>query len=121
MNCLKCGRETENEQVFCQDCLLEMQKYPVRPGTAIMLPKHREASAARKSTKRRSVSAEDQLRALKKRCRILSMLLALALLLAALLAVPAWQHLAEERLRPGQNYTAIPSITVPTVVETTAD
>ena len=31
MNCMKCGRETENEAVFCPDCLQIMEKYPV-PG-----------------------------------------------------------------------------------------
>ena len=35
MNCMKCGRETQNEQVFCQDCLQEMEKYIVgKPQTS---------------------------------------------------------------------------------------
>ena len=62
MNCLKCGRETSSEQCFCQDCLLDMEKYPVKPGTVIQLPKRREGSASRKNTKRRSVSLEDQVK-----------------------------------------------------------
>ena len=31
MNCLKCGREIEEGQVFCNDCLVQMAKYPVKP------------------------------------------------------------------------------------------
>lgn len=38
MNCLKCGREIEEGQVFCNDCLVQMAKYPVKPGTAVQLP-----------------------------------------------------------------------------------
>lgn len=34
MNCLKCGREIEEGQVFCNDCLVQMAKYPVKPGTS---------------------------------------------------------------------------------------
>ena len=38
MNCMKCGRETEDEQVFCQDCQVEMQKHPISTTVAIHLP-----------------------------------------------------------------------------------
>lgn len=38
LNCLKCGREIEEGQVFCNDCLVQMAKYPVKPGTAVQLP-----------------------------------------------------------------------------------
>ena len=43
MNCMKCGRETENEQVFCGECLSVMEKYPVKPGIVIHLPRHEDA------------------------------------------------------------------------------
>ena len=39
MKCLKCGRETD--QTFCQACREEMEKYPVKPGTIVLLPKER--------------------------------------------------------------------------------
>lgn len=45
LNCLKCGREIEEGQVFCNDCLVQMAKYPVKPGTAVQLPSR--GSAAR--------------------------------------------------------------------------
>lgn len=39
MKCLKCGRETD--QTFCEACRAEMEKYPVKPGTIVLLPKER--------------------------------------------------------------------------------
>lgn len=38
MNCLKCGREIQQSQVFCPACQEVMQNYPVKPGTVIHLP-----------------------------------------------------------------------------------
>lgn len=39
MNCLRCGKEIENEQVFCETCLADMEQQPVKPGTPIHLPR----------------------------------------------------------------------------------
>ena len=39
MSCMKCGRDTQDPQVFCDDCLQVMERYPVKPGTPIQLPK----------------------------------------------------------------------------------
>lgn len=38
MRCLKCNRETEDNQVFCNECLEQMKKDPIKPGTPITLP-----------------------------------------------------------------------------------
>lgn len=114
MNCMKCGRETAADQVFCQDCLLEMQKYPVKPGTAVMLPKRREASAIRKPVKRRAPSMEDQLKALRKRLRLMTILLLIAIAAIVCLSIPTAKHLMERRLPPGQNYSSIVTTTAPT-------
>lgn len=38
MNCLKCGKETAEGQVFCPECQEIMAQHPVKPGTAIHLP-----------------------------------------------------------------------------------
>lgn len=119
MYCMKCGRETSGDQTFCQDCLLEMEKYPVEPGTVVQLPRRNAASSPRKNSRRRAQPLEEQVAGLTKRVRVLSVLLALSLLLAAVLAVPAARYYLRSRLRPGQNYTAITSTTTP--VETTED
>ncbi len=77
VNCLKCGREIEEGQVFCNDCLVQMAKYPVKPGTAVQLPSRGSAAVSKKVHSRRRTKAapEEQLKALKKRIRILSALL----------------------------------------------
>ena len=36
--CLKCGREAEENNVFCPACLADMANYPVKPGTPVVLP-----------------------------------------------------------------------------------
>ena len=38
MHCLKCGRESDEKQVFCKSCLDEIDKYPVKPGTSVYIP-----------------------------------------------------------------------------------
>ena len=119
MNCLKCGRETSSEQCFCQDCLLDMQKYPVKPGTVAQLPKRREGSS-RKNVKRRSVSLEDQIRSLKKKIRVLTVLLILCLAIIASLVYPAWEYLVKDHFLPGQNYSSYVTSTVTTVPATEA-
>ena len=68
MNCLKCGREQESEQVFCNDCLLEMEKYPVSPNATVQLPIRKAASPSRKGqVRRRTVSPEEQIKVLNHR------------------------------------------------------
>ena len=52
MHCLKCGREIEEKQVFCPDCLAHMAENPVKPGTAVKLPHRSSAPAPKKRTSR---------------------------------------------------------------------
>ena len=60
MYCLKCGNETENEQVFCKHCLEVMDKYPVKPGTHVQLPRRNNVVVSKKQSRRRNLTAEDQ-------------------------------------------------------------
>lgn len=118
MACLKCGRDTEEGAVFCTDCLLTMQKYPVRPGTPVVLPT-RERSVSKKAPKRRVISPEDQLKVLKKRNRNLFALWIATVLALAILAFVGWQNFFRPQHRPGQNYTAITATTAaPSVAAT---
>ena len=50
MQCLKCGRKIQDGQVFCEGCLEVMQNYPVKPGTVVLLPSHREKQEEKKKT-----------------------------------------------------------------------
>lgn len=117
MNCLKCGRETSGERVFCDDCLLEMEKYPVRPGTLVHLPRRKESAAARKTTKRRTVSPEDQVKAMRRLIRrlILALVICIALILA--MVYPSISYLMEDHFAIGQNYSSITPSTAPAPAE----
>lgn len=109
LNCLKCGREIEEGQVFCNDCLVQMAKYPVKPGTAVQLPSRGSAAVSKKVHSRRRTKAvpEEQLKALKKRIRILSALLSVCVVLLIVLSVVTLRYMSANRLLPGQNYSAV--------------
>ncbi len=113
MNCMKCGREVPAEQVFCEECLLEMEKYPVRPGTVVQLPRRKDSAVPKKTPKRRMVSLEDQVRILKKQVKWLCIALVLSLILAGTLAVPAFEHMKEDHFKKGQNYNTVTQPTNP--------
>lgn len=87
MHCMKCGREIQEPQVFCPDCLTHMAENPVKPGTAVKLP-HRSAvpqAKKRASRWRREREPEELLAFQKKLIRRLF----LALVVAALLLFAA--------------------------------
>lgn len=108
MNCMKCGRPIEADQVFCTDCLVDMEKYPVKPGTVVQVPKRQEAVPQRKGHFRPILTPEEQIRKLKKRIHRLCTALAVVLLLFAALAFVFAQHLESHNdLRPGQNYSSV--------------
>lgn len=65
MYCLKCGRETVSEKVFCNECLELMKQHPVKPGTAIQLPQ-RASMAVPKKAPKRVLSPEEQIVRLKR-------------------------------------------------------
>ena len=114
MNCLKCGRETVSEQVFCEKCLLEMEKYPVKPGTAVKLPDRREPSAFRRAVKRRTVPLDEQVKILKDRLFRLLIVLLLSFVVIFLMIPSVVAHLFEDHYTPGQHYSVVVTTTAPT-------
>lgn len=113
MNCMKCGRETQNENVFCQDCLMEMEKYPVQPGTVVLLPRRRETSIIKKMPKRHVPSAEEQIKFLRKWVMILTVALVICLAAIALMFRPTMHYVLDQHVEIGQNYSSIVSTTPP--------
>ena len=108
LGCIKCGRNTVSEQVFCPDCLAEMKKYPVRPGTVVQLPSRKASTSGKKQpSKKRVAPLEEQVKALKKRCRTLFLLLILFAAISVALAFPAMKYLFESNRKIGQNYTTV--------------
>ena len=109
MYCLKCGNETENEQVFCKHCLEVMDKYPVKAGTHIQLPRRDVVSVSKKQSRRRNVSSEDQIIHYKVLIRTLVALLGtVSVVLGIFISLyfnQDRQHVAAEEPPIGQNYT----------------
>ena len=79
MQCMKCGVDVPEGQVFCDKCLEIMDRYPVKPGTPVqILPR----TTKDKSSKKRELSPEEQLnkqKNLNRRLRLLIWLLGIAL------------------------------------------
>ncbi len=113
MTCMKCNVEIPEGQVFCDRCLSVMEQHPVNPGSHIHLPKRlEEPEAPKKAKKKRNLSTEEQISALKLkvlRTRLIAVILAFLLCVAsAFLAM----KVLEDSFSPitGRNYTIDPSI-----------
>ena len=107
MNCLKCGKEIKDNQVFCPHCLDIMNDYPVKPQSHIHLPNRAPTPVVKKSWfKRRSMSAEEQLQHAKKIVRSLLALVALLTLILVLLGATLAHYLLNQDVpNLGKNYT----------------
>ena len=77
MHCMKCGQKTDASHSFCDDCLEEMKKYPVKPGTVVRLPERRTAPVDKKRHQKRLSfrKAADQITMLRNRTRWLTVAL----------------------------------------------
>ena len=118
MYCMKCGREIEDGQAFCGDCLAVMEKYPVKPGTAVILPKRRRDLTVMKrpSVRRKTLTPEERILKMRRALRgwIIAWIVTFLLLCAAL--YPAILYIREENhFGLGQNYSVF------TDTETAAD
>lgn len=89
MSCLKCGRNAEHPQVFCKECLADMEKNPVKPGTAIYIPTP-PAAPVQKRPKAKVIEPEEQIRRMRSSLRW--MRFSLVVLLAAL-GVTVWLNI----------------------------
>ena len=85
MSCMRCGKEMEESMVFCAECLADMERHPVKPGTPIQLPVRIENPAAKRTRFRLAESKwTDKIFLLK---YIIFWLVILIVLLAAALAL----------------------------------
>ena len=116
MGCMKCGRDIPEGQVFCDSCLEVMAKYPVKPETAVQLPRKKDTPVVKKThiKRRQPPTPEEQIRTLKRRIRrfVVLWLVTLLLLIAAL--HPAAMYFFGDSFRlPGQNYSTFSDTTEP--------
>ena len=109
MNCMKCGVEIPEQQVFCDHCLQIMEQYPVKADAHIHLPKRNsDAEPVKKpSKKKRTVSPEELISSLKLRVlrlRLLAVVLIfLLLVVSGLFALNLYHQYNDPIL--GKNYT----------------
>ena len=109
MNCMKCGRELAEDQVFCPKCLELMEQHPVKPDVVVKLPSRRETPPKKNPSRKKVRTPEEQLEQLKRRNRwltALTCLLLIASLVLAFLSVDIFRKLDMQRLL-GQNYSTV--------------
>ncbi len=112
MNCIKCGVEIKEPQVFCESCLAEMEQYPVKPNVTVTLPQRpKESAAKRRSRRHKYTKPEDMIRHLKSQRRILVFALVIALAGFTVVSAMMMHFLRnrEEEPQKGQNYGTIAS------------
>lgn len=111
MNCMKCGRETAEEQVFCAGCLEEMERYPVKPGTVVHIPSRAETVEVHKTPRRKKpvLPVSEQMTRLWKKLLWTRVALAVMLILFGILCFAVGRVMIEWDTREviGQNYTAV--------------
>ena len=115
MGCMKCGKDTQANQIFCADCLSEMEKYPVKPNTVVQIP----VQPAKKQVHHRRVTAtpEERIKRLTNRIHWMSLIMVLSIGVALFFALLSFDILEKSNMQKllGQNYSVVDE----TVVETT--
>ena len=109
MNCVKCGRETEENQVFCRVCMDAAEKYPVNPTTVVHIPVHKPEEETRRRHVKKKIPPTllEQNEKMKKKLLRLRVTVAVLLILCGVLLFAigrATEELDFQRLL-GQNYT----------------
>ena len=110
MNCMKCGREIALGQVFCKECLEDMDRYPVAPGTPVpMFEVNVTPVAKRPVPTRKQKKPEEQVVSLKRWVISLSLLLVTAILGFSLITGVLLHrlHEAEKGGTGEQNYSSL--------------
>lgn len=111
MNCVKCGREAPENRLFCDECVEEMEKYPVKPDAVVLLPPVNSTAAKKKPVRKKAVlTPEEQVKKLKSRVRVLA---ALVLILSLMMGAMTYVTITTmddilDRTSWGQNYSSRP-------------
>ena len=107
MSCLKCGKDTEEKQVFCEECRSGMEKHPVKPGTPMHLQFRETKTQGKKTHRRKEQDPKEAVRQQRKMIRWLTVTVAVMTLVICFLA-GLLIHALEEAPTDGnigRNYT----------------
>ena len=105
MNCMKCGQEIGDSQVFCDKCLSVMKRYPVKPDVHIQLPSH--SQEVKHPSRKVPPTPEEQIQRLQRRIKRLWIALVCAAL-ALITTVTLLLHIQpppEQEDNTGKNYS----------------
>ena len=118
MNCIKCGVKIAADQVFCPECLEDMQKHPVKPDTPLFLPAQRPISTGKRTSRKKTIKPEERISSLRKTVvtLIIMNMILLILLTFSVMMLLNITGTKEIPFLPGQNYGTSPS-TVSQMVE----
>lgn len=109
VNCMKCGVEIPETQVFCDHCLAIMDAYPVKPDSHVHLPKRPDMTepAKKPSKKKRIPTQEELIDSLRNKVLRLRLLVVILLFLMCLLGGYLGITLYQQHDTPltGRNYT----------------
>ena len=84
MYCMKCGREVEEGQVFCPECLEQMEQEPIAIDTSVKIPRQPPRNTR---PRRPTVHLEEEVKRLERsgdRLRIWVLLLAMSTILLSM-------------------------------------
>ena len=106
MKCMRCGTEIIGQAVFCEECLADMEKHPVKPGTPINLPRREKQQVAKRS-RERIPKPEEQLSALRRLViwQLVVIILLVLVLTASIYMLFNQPSPADSKWLPGQNYS----------------
>lgn len=92
MKCMRCARETAPQQVFCNACLEDMARHPVRSDTPIYLPVRKPKEAPRKKSRRfrRERTAEEMVMILRKRVKVLTAITVILVMMLSAATAGVW-------------------------------
>lgn len=92
MKCMRCARETAPQQVFCNACLEDMARHPVRSDTPIYLPVRKSKEAPRKKSRRfrRERTAEEMVMILRKRVKVLTAITVILVMMLSAAMAGVW-------------------------------
>lgn len=114
VKCMKCGRDVEEQDVFCSECLAKMEQYPVKPGTVVLLPRRREQPPLRRMHLHRKPvpTPEEQVKSLRKVIFWLGVTVVAMAVVIGILVYPAVSYWFEsQEFLPGQNYSTVTEAT----------
>ena len=113
MKCMRCGRDTTEQQVFCDDCLADMARHPVKPDVAVYLPVRKPSETQRKQNRhhKKELSAEELVPILRSRIWILSAAVVILTLMLGAAAAGVWfannPNTEKDIPNIGQNYQTV--------------